>query len=169
MLRQLVFLFTLCFPFLSCVSWSFHKNWYLLDSHNNIPVLYPPSLWPGAWFNIKMPSYQYRKSHCGDKTVVDHLISTMGIPIPVRQHIYIESAPRGPAPFINSQYHGCWWPGNMRSQDMSSLGIDLVICIHLNLTLLCCTWIGYISSDFKCHISNFLVTCTLIFASSLLR
>ena len=25
---------------------------------------------PGPWFNIKMPSYQYRKSHCGDKTVV---------------------------------------------------------------------------------------------------
>ena len=29
--------------------------------------------WPlesGGWFNIKMSSYQYRKSHCGDKTVV---------------------------------------------------------------------------------------------------
>ena len=25
---------------------------------------------PGPWFNIKMSSYQYRKSHCGDKTVV---------------------------------------------------------------------------------------------------
>ena len=25
---------------------------------------------PGGWINIKMPSYQYRKSHCGDKTVV---------------------------------------------------------------------------------------------------
>ena len=24
----------------------------------------------GSWFNIKMASYQYRKSHCGDKTVV---------------------------------------------------------------------------------------------------
>ena len=24
----------------------------------------------GPWFNIKTPSYQYRKSHCGDKTVV---------------------------------------------------------------------------------------------------
>ena len=24
----------------------------------------------GPWFNIKMSSYQYRKSHCGDKTVV---------------------------------------------------------------------------------------------------
>ena len=23
----------------------------------------------GSWFNIKMTSYQYRKSHCGDKTV----------------------------------------------------------------------------------------------------
>ena len=26
--------------------------------------------WPGPWFNIKMSSNQYRKSHCGDKTVV---------------------------------------------------------------------------------------------------
>ena len=25
---------------------------------------------PRPWFNIKMSSYQYRKSHCGDKTVV---------------------------------------------------------------------------------------------------
>ena len=25
---------------------------------------------PGPWFNIKMSYYQYRKSHCGDKTVV---------------------------------------------------------------------------------------------------
>ena len=25
---------------------------------------------PGPWFNIKTSSYQYRKSHCGDKTVV---------------------------------------------------------------------------------------------------
>ena len=24
----------------------------------------------GPWFNIKMTSYQYRKSHCGDKTIV---------------------------------------------------------------------------------------------------
>ena len=25
---------------------------------------------PGPRFNIKMPSYQYRKSHCGDKTIL---------------------------------------------------------------------------------------------------
>ena len=24
----------------------------------------------GGWFNIKMPSYQYRKSYCGDKTIL---------------------------------------------------------------------------------------------------
>ena len=24
----------------------------------------------GGWFNIKMPSYQFRKSHCGDKTIL---------------------------------------------------------------------------------------------------
>ena len=25
---------------------------------------------PGGWFNIKIQSYQYRKSYCGDKTVI---------------------------------------------------------------------------------------------------
>ena len=25
---------------------------------------------PGGWFNIKMTSYQYRKSHCGDKKIL---------------------------------------------------------------------------------------------------
>ena len=25
---------------------------------------------PGPWFNIKMTSYQYRKSHCGDNTIL---------------------------------------------------------------------------------------------------
>ena len=25
---------------------------------------------PGAWFNIKMPSFQYRKYHCGDKMIL---------------------------------------------------------------------------------------------------
>ena len=25
---------------------------------------------PGGWFNIKMSSFQYRKSHCGDKTIL---------------------------------------------------------------------------------------------------
>ena len=34
------------------------------------PCHYLKHWWPGPWFNIKMPSYQYRKSHCGDKTVV---------------------------------------------------------------------------------------------------
>ena len=47
----------------------------------------------GGWINMKMSSYQYRKSHCGDKTIVDRLISTMGFPILVRWHLYIESGP----------------------------------------------------------------------------
>ena len=43
-----------------------------ISSHVIDPV--PPGIFqpqtPGPWFNIKMSSYQYRKSHCGDKTVV---------------------------------------------------------------------------------------------------
>ena len=30
--------------------------------------LYHVDCW--GWFGIKMPSYQYRKSHCGDKTIL---------------------------------------------------------------------------------------------------
>ena len=33
--------------------------------HNEIWRLHP-----GPWFNIKMLSYQYRKSHCGDNTIL---------------------------------------------------------------------------------------------------
>ena len=46
----------------------------------------------GDRFNIKMASYQYRKSHCES---FDPLISTMGFPILVRCHLNTES--------------GSWW------------------------------------------------------------
>ena len=41
---------------------SAEKSWFnhIGTNHNT----------PGPWFNIKMLSYRYRKSHCGDKTVV---------------------------------------------------------------------------------------------------
>ena len=48
---------------------------------------------PGPRFKIKMSSYQYRKSHCGDKTVVRSSYLQMGFPILVRRHLYIESGP----------------------------------------------------------------------------
>ena len=50
-------------------------QWYLQRPAGDMPhfVLAYHSLkieQSGPWFNIKMTSYQYRKSHCGDKTVV---------------------------------------------------------------------------------------------------
>ena len=51
---------------------------------------------PGPWFNIKMSSYQYRKSHCGDKTIFRPSYLHNGIPILVRWYLYIESGPRSP-------------------------------------------------------------------------
>ena len=59
---------------------------------------------PGGWFNIKMSSYHYRKSHCGDKTI--HLISTMGFAILIRWHLYIELGPGDIC--INKRKHH--WP-----------------------------------------------------------
>ena len=45
----------------------------------------------GPWFNVKMSSYQYMKSHCEDKTVVRLSYLHNVIPILVRCHLYIES------------------------------------------------------------------------------
>ena len=41
--------------------------WYTMGGCN---IIWMTAVHPGPWFNIKMSSYQYRKSHCGDKTVV---------------------------------------------------------------------------------------------------
>ena len=45
----------------------------------------------GRRFNNKMTSYQYRKFHWEIRRSYDRLISTMGFPILVRRHLYIES------------------------------------------------------------------------------
>ena len=65
----------------------------------------------GGWFNIKMTSYQYRKSHCGDKTILrpsylHNGISYTGtslcwIRVEVRKFLNIQStAADNPTPFF---------------------------------------------------------------------
>ena len=39
------------------------------DSYTD-KIIFILNLVPGGWFNIMMPSCQYRKSHCGDKTIL---------------------------------------------------------------------------------------------------
>ena len=59
----------------------------------------------GGWFDIKMPSYQYRKSHIVEiRRSYDHLISIMGSSKLVRRHLCIESRPRSTTPY------GPMWP-----------------------------------------------------------
>ena len=44
---------------------------YLLPNpHTRHPICIKALLRTGPWFNIKMSSYQYRKPHCGDKTIL---------------------------------------------------------------------------------------------------
>ena len=54
-----------------CAKWTWWLSHYLIIQEG-ICRLYDMEAFraPGPWFNIKMPSNQYRKSHCGDKTVV---------------------------------------------------------------------------------------------------
>ena len=40
-----------------------------LQNGDMLSICFAFILRPGGWFNIKMPSYQYRKSHYGDKTI----------------------------------------------------------------------------------------------------
>ena len=118
-------------------------SYYYKEKTFSLQMILSTSMTAGAWLNMKMPSYQYRKSHCGDKTILrpsylhngisytdkmtslywirpwwsrdhfnikmsftsignliveitrsyDSLISTMGFPILIRWHLYIESGP----------------------------------------------------------------------------
>ena len=43
-------------------------NIFILNQGPVYRVCFFQEPWP--WFNIKMSSYQYRKSHCGDKTIL---------------------------------------------------------------------------------------------------
>ena len=52
-----------------------HHSWhskcgFLWDLLGQFWEINKKCIWPGPRFNIKMPSYQYRKPHCGDKTVI---------------------------------------------------------------------------------------------------
>ena len=62
-----------------------------IQGEKNMPIFMGYAVHVGFWprFNIKMSSYWYRKSHCGDKTVV-------------RWHIYIESGPWFSATYLSS-------------------------------------------------------------------
>ena len=75
----------------------------------------------GPWFNIKMSSHQYRKSHCGDKTVVrssylHNEISYAGKIASlywIRALVLCEGNPLVTAPVVTPQrykmLHQNWW------------------------------------------------------------
>ena len=52
------------------VIWSPHFTTMPRKCRPRTPCHVHLATYPGGRINIKMPSYQYRKSHCGDKTVV---------------------------------------------------------------------------------------------------
>ena len=52
------------------ICWKFSQIIILIYSGHEFAVVAYAKLWSGPWINTKMLCYQYRKSHCGDKTVV---------------------------------------------------------------------------------------------------
>ena len=56
-----------------CHYWVIHlrgtQPMFMFGNHDTFPWSPDGSL-PAGWFNIKMSSYQYRKSHYGDKTIL---------------------------------------------------------------------------------------------------
>ena len=80
---------------------------------------------PGPQFNIKMLSYQYRKSHCGDKTVVRSSYLHNGISYPGKMSSLYWIGPQNKCPWLLIPYH---------HQDLSSQGNDHLLwtdhCLH---------------------------------------
>ena len=81
---------------------------------------------PGPWFNIKMSSYQYRKSHCGNKTVVRSSYLHNGISYTAKMTSLYWF---GPQP-IKARWHGGW---KILHTHLSSLA-KLLICVGNSIT-----------------------------------
>ena len=66
------------------------------------------SMSPRGRFNIKMSSYQYRKSHCGDKMILWSSYLHSGISYTGKMaSFYIESAPRLSSEENEMNAHSC--------------------------------------------------------------
>ena len=75
---------------------------------------------PGYRFNIKITSYQYRKSHCGDKTILRLCFLHNGISYTGKTtSLYWIGA----LFILHSQYNGCWWPGDVKSYLLNMAGL----------------------------------------------
>ena len=80
----------------------------------------PLGLIPGPRFKIKMSSYQYRKSHCGDKTVVRSSYLHNGISYTGKMLSLYWIGAQG-IPGQLHQYHGSWCPGSLPCQQQPNL------------------------------------------------
>ena len=78
---------------------------------NNIPALVQIMAW--RW--------------SGDKPLSEPMMGRLPTHICVTRPQWLQFFfVRNMDPFtLHNQYHGCWWPGNARSQGISSYGIDL--------------------------------------------
>ena len=60
--------------------------------------------------------------------IFQHRVDAVGWNCSSRETRILPHREQGPInPTYGSQYHGCWWPGDGRSQTISSHGIDLVL------------------------------------------
>ena len=82
----------------NCDLWCHSRTW----TQSHILTQISSKLHPGPWFNIKMTSYRYRNSHCGDKTVVRSSYVLNGISYTGKMTSLYWVRAQGP-----SQYRGC--------------------------------------------------------------
>ena len=69
---------------------------------------------PGPQFNIKMTSYQYRKSHCGDKTILrpSYLHNGISYTGKMRSLYWIGAQQVNPGQVNSTQAFSNWWCDN---------------------------------------------------------
>ena len=90
------------------------------------------------WFNINMSSYQYRKSHCGDKTVVrlSYLHNGISYTGKMTSLYWIRALNIWGELYQN---HGCWCLGSLHCYVISSVGA-LAPCNVRSSTILLNMW-----------------------------
>ena len=110
---------------------------------------------PGSWFNTKMSSYHYRKSHCGDKTIFRPSYLHNGISYTgkttslywIRAQVLSVQLPLPHKPLVNNSYCQRMWNGASRYLGNHAMTALQVPCRLFPVSL------AYLESGCQCIIN----------------
>ena len=112
----------------SC-DWLMSDGWWLIRVHFFIHIFELRCNYADCLMKTLFSNWSaLRTKRFAFSNIFQHRVDAVSWNCSSRETRILPHREQGPInPTYGSQYHGCWWPGDGRSQTISSHGIDLVL------------------------------------------